>query len=80
MLMDWANGNCIIENLAHIPFVNKALEVKNKFTEISFSDIHREFNSEADRLFKEALTLQEGTLSEQEFKDGELQQQKTVLS
>ena len=50
--------------------MNKNSEVK--FSEISFSNIYRNFSGQADKLYKEAFSLQEGLLSEQEFKEESL--------
>jgi hypothetical protein len=47
--------------------------VKHKFTVMSFSHTHIEFNIEIAILSKEGLSLQKWTFYEQEFKDGEFQ-------
>jgi hypothetical protein len=52
--------------------MNQFLEVKEKFKDISFSYVFREFNSIANQLSKEAILLQEGLLYEQEFRGGTL--------
>lgn len=44
-------------------------EDRRQFADISFKHIFRENNSHAGKLSKEALSLQEGLLIEQEFKD-----------
>lgn len=66
-IMDRANVRCHIENLVILPTMNRILEVKVKFSEISFSCIYRNF---ANKLFKKALSMQEDLLSKQEFKKG----------
>ena len=54
------------------PIMNKNSEVKVKFSEISLSRIYRNFSGQADKLSKEAFFVQEGLLSEQEFKEESL--------
>ena len=68
LLIDWENGKCRPTHLALGPIVPRVLEVKLQFEFISFSHIYREFNSKADTLSKDALSLQEGTLLAQEFR------------
>jgi hypothetical protein len=43
--------------------------LRGDFEEISFTHVYREFNHRVDTLSKEALTVQEGVLIEQEFRD-----------
>ena len=52
--------------------MNKNSEVKVKFSKISFSHIYRSFSGQVDKLSKEAFSVQEGLLSEQEFKEESL--------
>ena len=52
--------------------MNKNSEVKVKFSEISLSHIYINFSGQADKLSKEAFSVQEGLLSEQEFKEESL--------
>jgi hypothetical protein len=54
----------------------KVLKVKEKFEEVSFNQIFREFNTRANLLSKEALSLQEWILREQEFRVGVLSYQR----
>jgi ribonuclease HI len=72
LMVNWANNQCRMDNLLLVPLMNQFLEVKEKFEDISFSHVFREFNSIADQLSKEALLLQEGLLYEQEFRGGTL--------
>ena len=56
----------------HSPMLKQIEEVKVIFAELSFTHIFRELNCHAGNLSKDALLLQEGTLSEQVFRDGTL--------
>jgi hypothetical protein len=71
-MVNWANNQCRMDNLLLVPLMNQFLEAKEKFEDISFSRVFREFNSIADQLSKEALLLQQGLLDEQEFRGGAL--------
>ena len=64
------NNKWRIENTLLTLIMNKVLEVKNGFNDISFHHIYREFNSKVNQLSKEALLLQKGFLSKQEFRGG----------
>jgi ribonuclease HI len=70
MLMYWANNKYQTGNLTLVPIMNQVMEVKNRFEEISFNHIYREYNTKADQLSKETLLMQEGILFEQEFRRG----------
>lgn len=72
LLMVWANGKCQLSNLNLGPILLRVLEVKQHFDFISFTHIYREFNTKADSLSKDALSLQEGSLLLQEFKGHDL--------
>jgi len=63
-MVDWKNKKCRIENLVLEPIMNQVLEV------ISISHVYQEFNIIVDQLSKEALLLQDGYFSEQEFGGG----------
>jgi ribonuclease HI len=62
LVMDWANGKAQI-------ILERILEIRALFEEVSFAHIFREFNHKVDHLSKEALALEEGMLSVQEVKD-----------
>jgi hypothetical protein len=65
LLVDWANGGSHIENPVLSTVMNRVSEVRMKLLEISFSRIYRQFNEKMNRLSKEALSLQERTLTNQ---------------
>lgn len=49
------------------PTMNRVLEVRSHFDSISLNHVSRVFNNKSYSLFKEDLSLQEGTLCIQEF-------------
>ena len=69
VLIDWVNLRCI-GNLSPQHIRSEITEVKAFFDDITFASIYREFNSQVDRLSREALLMQEGTLTEFEFRGG----------
>jgi hypothetical protein len=54
LLVDWANGKNHLKNLILRPTMLRVSEV---FSEINFIHIYSEFNSHADNLSKDALTM-----------------------
>jgi ribonuclease HI len=69
LVLDWANGKSNITNMLLRPIMDRIQVLKGDFDEIYFIHVYREFNHKAYTLSKEALTVQEGVLIEQEVKD-----------
>jgi ribonuclease HI len=69
LLIDWENGKSIIYNLDLGPILDRIMEKKLIFEEVSFSHVYREFKHKDDQLSKEALILEEGCLLVHEIKD-----------
>ena len=69
MVIDWENKKMQIKapHLQHLLRVIK--EHKASFETISFSHIHRELNTYADKLSKDALALHLGLMEVREIKD-----------
>jgi len=67
LVIKWANQNYNIKNPALLPILHQILEVKIRFDDLSSSHIYHEFNSQADHLSKEALSLHDGTFIEHDF-------------
>jgi len=61
LFISWCNNQCIISNLTLPPILDRVLEARSRFQNISFEHVYREFNSKADALLKKALLLEEGT-------------------
>jgi len=61
-ILDWINGRSSIRNSTLLQWYQKICELKSFFGEISFQHIYREYNSKADLLSKEALSLGDGIL------------------
>lgn len=61
-----------LTNLALGLIIQRVMEVKLQFEFISFSHVYREFNTKADSLSKEALSLPEDSLLTQEFRGADL--------
>jgi hypothetical protein len=72
LLIDWANGKNMIINLVLSLVMSRVVEIKRRFEAISSLHIYWEFNIKANQLSKEALYLQEGIITIQEFRDGAL--------
>lgn len=51
------------------PILDRIMEKKLIFEEVSFAHVYREFNHKVDQLSKEALILEEGCLLGLEIKD-----------
>jgi hypothetical protein len=72
ILMDWDNDNYQVSNLALGPIMIKVQEVKEKYGKVYFNCIFMEFNTRENLISKEALSLHEWILREQEFRGGVL--------
>ena len=70
LVIEWVKHNHHIRNSDLKPIMNKIVEVKSHFHDISFTCVYREFNTKVDNLSKDVLLLQEGTFTEQVFKGG----------
>ena len=67
--MDWKNGKRNIFNPEMGPILDRIMENKLVFEEVSFAHVYREFNHKDDQLSKETPILEEGCLHIQEIKD-----------
>ena len=79
LVIEWVNHNHHIRNSDLKPIMNKIIEVKSHFHDISFTCEYREFNTKVDNLSKDVILLQEGTFIEQEFR-GEILPSKVEIS
>jgi len=61
-IIDLINGRTDLRNMALEHWYHRTLSLKNSFTNISLVHHYRDFNVTADKLSKEALTLEEGSL------------------
>jgi hypothetical protein len=60
--MEWTNGKSNISILELGPILDRIMENKLIFEEVSFAHVYGEFNHKVDHLSKEALVLEEGCL------------------
>ena len=73
MLMEWANGNYIIDNLVFVPFLNRELDVKtNLHRSLSLIFIGNSILKPMSYL-KKLFDYRKGPFSVKDFKYGELQ-------
>ena len=72
VIINWARTITNLNVLDLIHWCDRILALKSHFSTISFTHIYREYNSSADSLSKEALTLDMGVLKCKEYYDGEM--------
>ena len=72
VIINWETyvARLIVVDLDH--WCDRINEINSSFLSISFNHIHRENNSSADGLSKEALTMEMGNISFFEYMDGEI--------
>ena len=70
MLIEWENGNCIIDNLVLVPFVNRELDVKtNLHRSLSLIFIGNSILKQTGYL-KKIFDYRKGPFSVKDFKYG----------
>jgi hypothetical protein len=67
--MEWEYGKSKISNLELGPILDRIMEKKLIFEEVSFAHVYQEFNHKVDQLSKEALILEEVCFLVPEIKD-----------
>jgi len=61
-IIDWINGKSTIRNNVLSHWYLRINQIRDTFTSITFKHLFREYNDTADRLSKDGLNLEEGTL------------------
>jgi hypothetical protein len=62
LVIEWIHGTYRLQNLTLGPILDQILNAVLLFEEISFKHVYRQFNFEADKLSKEAISGPTGLL------------------